>query len=620
MAELATYVRRLSRRLPKPRLSSGELRSTHSDVQERLNQLSNVVDSAPDELADLRRGVTAAASAQATLEPARDQLESGKRLLRAAGELQSLSQRVDSVRQKCDEERRTAQQLLRQETLLRSRFIDGMASHLASQLQADEPCPVCGSPEHPQPAPRAADDVERATVDAAAEATVTATGHLEASLQELAALEAAAAELRGIVGSISPAEALDLVNRAEAEVAAGIAAEAEGVRLQKALADADERLSVHRGQLLAVQQQSARLEAAIDTAQKSLIADEKRIAAAAGDHATVTARAADLERQATLWRTAIDTLGQTRAAQRDVEVRSAEVEVAVEGSSFALRSDVHEAFLAADQRQQLSGSIQTRTSARAECEGELRSPELAGVDVAELLDLEAATEAVEAAELALQKAQSHDGRLSQRLDESRVRAAELQTGLSAQRAVDESTAAVIRMADLASASTSDNAKSMSLPTFVLRERFVDVVASANSRLAAMSDGRYRLEHVEDKRGNRKSGLELQVRDTHTEHPRSPATLSGGESFYCSLALALGLADVVTSEAGGVDLGTLFVDEGFGSLDPDTLDQVLEVLQGLATSGRAIGIVSHVPELKEQVAERISVVPNRDGSSRLIVAA
>jgi exonuclease SbcC len=161
---------------------------------------------------------------------------------------------------------------------------------------------------------------------------------------------------------------------------------------------------------------------------------------------------------------------------------------------------------------------------------------------------------------------------------------------------------------------------MSLPTFVLRERFVDVVASANGRLATMSDGRYCLEHVEDKRGNRKSGLELLVRDTHTEHPRDPATLSGGETFYCSLALALGLADVVTSEAGGVDLGTLFVDEGFGSLDQDTLDQVLEVLQGLATSGRAVGIVSHVPELKEQISERISVVPNRDGSSRLIVAA
>src|SRR6185369_7705650 len=108
-----------------------------------------------------------------------DRLERGKRLLRAAAELQSLSQRVDSVRRKCDERRHTAQRLLRDEAALRSRFIDGMAGHLASQLRADEPCPVCGSLQHPRPAARASDDVERSTVDAAAEATAAATGHLE---------------------------------------------------------------------------------------------------------------------------------------------------------------------------------------------------------------------------------------------------------------------------------------------------------------------------------------------------------------------------------------------------------------------------------------------------------
>src|SRR4029078_980052 len=113
-------------------------------------------------------------------------------------------------------------------------------------------------------------------------------------------------------------------------------------------------------------------------------------------------------------------------AQSDVEVRVAEVAGAVDESSFAASSHVREAFLSADQRQQLSESIQLRKSARAECEGELRSPELAGVDVAELLDLEAAIEAVETAELALERAQVHPARLSQRLADSRARAAELQ--------------------------------------------------------------------------------------------------------------------------------------------------------------------------------------------------
>jgi exonuclease SbcC len=182
------------------------------------------------------------------------------------------------------------------------------------------------------------------------------------------------------------------------------------------------------------------------------------------------------------------------------------------------------------------------------------------------------------------------------------------------------TAAVIRTANLVAAATSDNARAMTLPTYVLLERFKAVVAAANERLSQVSDGRYVLEHVEERDAGRRSGLGLLVRDTHTEQSRDPRTLSGGETFYCSLALALGLADVVTAEAGGIDLGTLFVDEGFATLDPDTLEQVLGVLSGLRSGGRVVGIVSHVPELNERISERVVVRRNADGSSRLDVVA
>ena len=124
----------------------------------------------------------------------------------------------------------------------------------------------------------------------------------------------------------------------------------------------------------------------------------------------------------------------------------------------------------------------------------------------------------------------------------------------------------------------------------------------------------------EKEGGRRSGLGLLVRDNHTEKARPPATLSGGETFYCSLALALGLADVVTAEAGGIDLGTLFVDEGFGTLDADTLEQVIGVLSGLRAGGRTVGIVSHVAELKDRISERVEVRRAPDGSSRLEVVA
>ena len=95
-------------------------------------------------------------------------------------------------------------------------------------------------------------------------------------------------------------------------------------------------------------------------------------------------------------------------------------------------------------------------------------------------------------------------------------------------------------------------------------------------------------------------------DRHTGEERSPRSLSGGETFYTSLALALGLADVVRAEAGGVDLDTLFIDEGFGSLDADTLDQVMAVIDDLRDRGRVVGIVSHVADLKDRIAERLEV--------------
>ncbi len=162
---------------------------------------------------------------------------------------------------------------------------------------------------------------------------------------------------------------------------------------------------------------------------------------------------------------------------------------------------------------------------------------------------------------------------------------------------------------------------VNLTTYVLRQWFEQVVAAANVRLAGMSSGRYELVRV-DEGANRteRTGLTVQVLDRHTGEQRSARSLSGGETFYTSLALALGLADVVRAEAGGVDLDTLFIDEGFGSLDADTLDQVMAVIDELRDRGRTVGIVSHVSELKNRIAERIEVRRLPDGSSALRVVA
>ncbi|NEB89079.1 SMC family ATPase, partial [Streptomyces anulatus] len=173
---------------------------------------------------------------------------------------------------------------------------------------------------------------------------------------------------------------------------------------------------------------------------------------------------------------------------------------------------------------------------------------------------------------------------------------------------------IARLAGLAAGTSADNERKMRLEAYVLAARLEQVAAAATARLQRMSSGRYTLVHSDARAGGRRAGLGLHVVDAWTGSERDTATLSGGETFFASLALALGLADVVTEEAGGVRLDTLFIDEGFGSLDDQTLDEVLDVLDSLRERDRSVGIVSHVADLRRRIPVRLEVVKERQGSS------
>ncbi len=176
--------------------------------------------------------------------------------------------------------------------------------------------------------------------------------------------------------------------------------------------------------------------------------------------------------------------------------------------------------------------------------------------------------------------------------------------------------AVLReLADTVAGTSTTNTLRMRLSAFVLAARLEKVAALANERLAGMGEGRYQLRHTDHlaARGAR-SGLGLEVLDLWTGQARDTSSLSGGESFMASLALALGLADAVREEAGGFDLQTLFVDEGFGTLDDDSLEQVMAVLDDLREGGRAVGVVSHVAELRTRIPNQVVVRKTERGST------
>jgi DNA repair protein SbcC/Rad50 len=163
-------------------------------------------------------------------------------------------------------------------------------------------------------------------------------------------------------------------------------------------------------------------------------------------------------------------------------------------------------------------------------------------------------------------------------------------------------------------SKGQNTYRITFERFVLAAFLDDILAEANIRLNKMTSGRYRLLRKTDRsKGNVQSGLELLVLDAYTGQERHVKTLSGGESFKAALSLALGLADVVQNYAGGVSLETMFIDEGFGTLDPESLDQAIEALIDIQSSGRLVGIISHVPELKERIDARLEVIATQTGS-------
>jgi exonuclease SbcC len=167
----------------------------------------------------------------------------------------------------------------------------------------------------------------------------------------------------------------------------------------------------------------------------------------------------------------------------------------------------------------------------------------------------------------------------------------------------------------AAAGRGENTYRMSLNSYVLAARLEQVALAASERLVAMSDGRYLLQHTDAKAARgAKSGLGLEVVDQWTGYRRDTSTLSGGESFMASLSLALGLADVVQQESGGVEIETLFVDEGFGSLDEQSLEQVMDALEGLRDGGRVVGLVSHVAEMKQRIGTQLQVLKSRNGST------
>lgn len=508
---------------------------------------------------------------------------------------------------------------------LLARRIAGMAGELADALSEGSPCAVCGSLSHPAPAQHSdpvtpeviaeAEALQRAaqgTLDDARATEGETAARLAAAREAAAGLTAAAAE----TALTSATAALELARAAAARLAA--------LDAQLAAIEADTTARSARVSELAAS--AAATAASIEAKQSQAASLATELARARAGFASISERLDSLEalREA-LDRTLRD--GGALAAARTA-LAAAERELAEElvSQSFAsadsdagaLAEAVAEATAAnldRGERERLRDEVRSHDEARQRNAGELAAPDLqdldrSPVDVAPLA--EAASEAQTRADDALSGAAAA-GRIA---TEHRSTLDRVERELAGSAAAGDALLRLRRLADTLQGKD-PNTKRMRLEVFVLAARLEAIVAAANRRLSTMVGGRYRLAHDDGLRARgRQSGLGLAVIDEYTGRSRTTDSLSGGESFLASLALALGLADVVTAESGGLQLDTLFIDEGFGSLDPDALDQALATLDGLREGGRTVALISHVAELKERLAGGLEVLADGQGVSSL----
>jgi exonuclease SbcC len=263
---------------------------------------------------------------------------------------------------------------------------------------------------------------------------------------------------------------------------------------------------------------------------------------------------------------------------------------------------------------QLTSLMRTAEQERAQATGLLAQPEVAAALGLPTPDVEALMQAqTQAAGLLTEAGRRHT--LSEQAQRELTTLSRSVHQALAQLCPARKEAELVReLADCVAGNSADNALRMRLSSYVLAARLAEIAALANERLTTMSDGRYTLEYSDARAAKgARSGLGLLVRDAWTGQTRETSSLSGGEAFMASLALALGMGDAVRAEAGGFDLQTLFVDEGFGSLDEESLEQVMAVLDTLREGGRAVGIVSHVTELRSRIPHQLHVLKQQSGS-------
>ena len=463
-------------------------------------------------------------------------------------------------------------------------WLDEQAGVLAAGLNEGDPCPVCGSMSHPNLAKLSDAAPDEQSVKAAkakrdglraeTEKLSAVAGEIKGQLKILGEeIANSAAEFIGEETENLPKRLKDFSTELETKLSAA----------KTAKADAENRIK----QRDEAQNSLPEIEKSLETARKTLAETETEIARLSAELTAAQNRKNSLAAELKF--------GSKADAEKEItalEAKKAEMEKALETAQAALDN--------------FAQKMTAEKAAIATLEDQLKTK--SDVDIAALTDRKAALEAQKESETL-----SRD-RITARISANAATRDEIEKRAARLRDAEKKWRTVKALSDVAGGTVSEKEKIM-LETYVQTTYFDRIIRRANLRLVTMSGGQYELIRRRDTDNRRsQTGLELDVIDHYNGSSRPVNTLSGGESFKASLALALGLSDEIQSSAGGVRLDSMFIDEGFGSLDEKSLDQAMKSLEKLSDGNRLVGIISHVAELKERIDKQIIVTKQKTGGS------
>ena len=579
--------------------------------RERENQLPTQIASKQELLEQLNEQAATLPTAQLAQEQATQALK----LAKAHEQLAKDHQQALKLQQLVALELKQASQKHKH---MLEQWLSQSALNLAQNLVAGEPCPVCGATEHPAPATQGGENISQEQLDQALEEVNEVQGELSQASERVTKL---AAQLEAQPCQLSPAQAREQLQEAKAALAAA--------------KQASEQASSCKAQIAKLNAQLEALRADNQTAQARLAGDAKEIQLLGekieSDAASLSCQgfesvaakveylsqlAAGLEQLAN----AAQELSQCQKRAQQA-ANSFAAQWAQASASFAeLDSAANAQDGYAQACQAFAGLDLTALKAAAASYEKSLSINQAALD--ELAGIELTPPPLEQTQAQLEQAQAKTQACQTYASTWQAFAGQVNAQLAKLNKLlarrSQASATDAQLLALASAANGDNHARLTLSAWVLQAHFRQVLVFANERLGVIGAGRYELINVDSEEDTRqqKQGLGLAVVDHLSGTTRSPRTLSGGESFYVSLALALALADVVATQNGGIEMNTLFIDEGFGSLDEGTLAEVMDVLGALHSGGRVVGIVSHVSELKRAIPAAIEVRPLLGGGSTL----